>query len=93
MNTITVSQINKKIKLLPVNLLQEVDAYLDTLSQKINNKDWSETLTENQLLLIEKGKMDIEQGKVYSHKEAKQKIKEYIKTKLVSGNCLVCKCS
>ena len=81
MNTITVSQINKKIKLLPVNLLQEVDAYLDTLSQKINNKDWSETLTENQLLLIEKGKMDIEQGKVYSHKEAKQKIKEYIKNK------------
>lgn len=81
MNTIIVSQINKKIKLLPVNLLQEVDAYIDTLCQKTNNKDWSETLTENQLSLIEKGKIDIEQGKVYSHKEAKQKIKEYIKNK------------
>jgi hypothetical protein len=79
MNTITPLQINKKINLLPVTLLQEVDKYIDFLNFKY--ADWGQQLSENQITLIEKGTKDIEENRVISHKEAKEKIKNYIKNK------------
>ena len=82
MSTITASQINKKIKSLPANLLEELDKYIDFLTFK-SQPDWADQLTEQQISLIEKGKKDIEENKVISHKEAKERIKSYIKNKSV----------
>ncbi len=81
MNTITASKINQKVNTLPEKLLQELDDYIDFLKYKYAQKDRSDDLTEQQIKLIEKGKKDIAQGKVISHTEAKQKIKNYIKSK------------
>jgi hypothetical protein len=83
MDAVTVSQINKKIKSLPVNLLQEVDKFIDFLNYKSSHSDWSEQLSDEQRSLVEKGKKDIEESKVYSHKEAKQRIAAYIKNKSI----------
>ena len=81
MNTITASQINQKVNALPEMLLQELDDYIDFLKYKYTQKDWSDNLTEQQVQLIEKGRNDIAQGRVFSHTEAKEKIKNYIKNK------------
>ena len=81
MAAITASQINQKIKSLPVNLLYEVDKYIEFLAFKASHSDWSEQLSEQQIKLIEKGKKDIEENRVMSHKEAKERIKNYIKNK------------
>jgi len=81
MNTITAFQINQKVNALPEKLLQELDDYIDFLKYKYAQKDWSDDLTEQQIKLIEKGKNDLEQGKVLSHTQAKEKIKNYIKNK------------
>jgi len=82
MSSATVSKISQKIKSLPENLLQEVDQYIDFLKYKNDQSDWSESMSDNDLSLIEKGKKDIEEGRVYSHKVAKQKIADYIKNKV-----------
>jgi len=81
MNTITAFQINQKVNALPEKLLQELDDYIDFLKYKYAQKDWSDDLTDQQIKLIEKGKNDLEQGKVLSHTQAKEKIKNYIKNK------------
>lgn len=81
MNTITASQINQKVNELPEKLLQELDDYIDFLKYKYAQKDWSDNLTEQQVQLIEKGRNDIAQGRVFSHNEVKDKIKNYIKNK------------
>ncbi len=82
MSSATISKINQKIKSLPENLLKEVDQYIDFLKYKNDQSDWSESISEDELSLIKKGKKDIEEGRVYSHKEAKQKIADYIKNKV-----------
>jgi hypothetical protein len=79
MNTITPLQINKKINLLPVTLLEEVDKYIDFLNFKYT--DWGQQLSENQIALIEKGKKDIDENRIMSHNEAKERIKNHIKNK------------
>ncbi|MEP7094754.1 MAG: DUF2281 domain-containing protein [Flavobacterium sp.] len=81
MGTITPSKLNQKIKLLPANLLQEVNDYIEFLAFKSSHTDWADQLTEKQISLIEKGKKDIKENKVVSHKEAKERIKNYIKNK------------
>jgi len=81
MNTITAFQINQKVNALPEKLLKELDDYIDFLKYKYAQKDWSDDLTDQQIKLIEKGKNDLEQGKVISHTQAKEKIKNYIKNK------------
>ncbi|WP_296144102.1 DUF2281 domain-containing protein [uncultured Flavobacterium sp.] len=81
MDSITVSKLSQKIKLLPDDLLQEVDKFIDFLNYKSENADWSEFLTDEQRLLIKKGSDDISQGKTYSHAAAKQIIKDHIKSK------------
>lgn len=81
MATITTEQINQKLKLLPSNLLQEVNDYIEFLTFKSSQSDWAEQLNEQQISLIKKGKKDIEENKIVSHKEAKEKIQNYIKNK------------
>lgn len=81
MATITASQINQKIKHLPNNLLQEVNDYIEFLAFKSSQKDWATDLSKEQVSLIEKGKKDITQGKVITHKEARERIKNYIQNK------------
>ena len=81
MATITASQINIKINALPINLLQEVDKYIEFLTFKSSHSDWAEQLSEQQISLIEKGKKDHEENRVIPHKEAKERIKHYIKNK------------
>jgi len=81
MDSITVSKLSQKIKMLPDDLLQEVDKFIDFLNYKSENADWSDFLTDEQKLLIKKGSNDISNGNTYSHAEAKQKIKEHIKSK------------
>lgn len=77
--TVTTAQINEKVKSLSATLLQEVDKYIDFLNYK--NADWAEELSEHQGQLIKNGKNDIEQNKVLSNSEAKEKIKNYINGK------------
>jgi hypothetical protein len=81
MKIITPLQVTKKINLLPATLLQEVDKYIDFLNYKYS--DWAEQLSEEQIQLIEKGTKDIEENRLIPHKEAKERIKEYIKNKSV----------
>jgi hypothetical protein len=81
MKTITPLQVNKKINSLPASLLQEVDKYIDFLTYKYS--DWAEQLSEQQIQLIEKGVKDIEENRLIPHKEAKERIKNYIKNKSV----------
>jgi hypothetical protein len=81
MNPITPLEVNKKINSLPATLLQEVDKYIDFLTYKYS--DWAEQLSEQQIQLIEKGTKDIEENRLIPHKEAKERIKDYIKNKSV----------
>lgn len=83
METITPLQISQKINSLPATLLLEVDKYIDFLKYKYSQSDWAEKLSDQQIQLIEKGKIDIEENRVMSHKEAKEKIKNHIKNKSV----------
>jgi phosphoserine aminotransferase len=81
MATINASQLNQKIKLLPANLLQEVNDYIEYLTFKSSQKDWANDLAKEQISLIEKGKKDTEENRVISHKEARKQIDNYIKNK------------
>jgi hypothetical protein len=83
MEAITPLQISQKIDSLPVSLLVEIDKYIDFLKYKYSQSDWAENLSEQQMQLVEKGKKDIEENRVMSHKEAKEKIKNHIKNKSV----------
>lgn len=81
MNSVTPLDVNRKINALPDALLQEVDKYIDFLNFKHAN--FGNQLSENEILLIEKGKSDIEQNRLIPHKEAKERIKNYIKNKSI----------
>ncbi|HTG65320.1 MAG TPA: hypothetical protein VL859_02985 [Flavobacterium sp.] len=81
MKTITPLDVTKKINALPASLLQEVDKYIDFLTYKYS--DWAEQLSEEQVQLIEKGTKDIEENRLIPHKEAKERIKNYIQNKSV----------
>jgi hypothetical protein len=81
MTTINASQLNQKIKLLPSHLLQELNDYIEFLAFKSSQKDWANDLANEQISLIEKGKKDIEENRLVSHKEARERIKNYIQNK------------
>ena len=83
MEKITPLQISQKINSLPATLLLEVDKYIDFLTYKYSQSDWAEKLSEQQMQLVEKGKKDIEENRVMSHKEAKEKIKNHIKNRTI----------
>ena len=79
--TITIKHLEDNIKTLPEDLYGEVNDFVDflkTKSESKNSKDWSENLTNYQKNSIEKGISDIENGRTYSHEEAKQRIKNYL---------------
>jgi Protein of unknown function (DUF2281) len=78
MNTLNYQEINKKINLLPKNLLQEVNDYIDFLTYKNTEKDWANYLTEKQKELIEQGKRDIENNNMVSQDVAKERIKKFL---------------
>lgn len=79
MNSINANDVNKKINALPIPLLQEVDNYIDFLNFRHSNL--SDEYSDEAIALIEKGKNDIEQNRLIPHKEAKERIKQYIKSK------------
>lgn len=83
MDTVTASKLSQKIQSLTDDLLQEVDKFIDFLNYKSSNIDWSETINETQNELIKKGEDDILNERVFSHSEAKQRMKEYIKSKFL----------
>ena len=82
MDSITASKLSQKLKLLPDDLLQEVDKFVDYLKYKSEHNDWSGDLMDNQKQSIKNGSEDISNGKTYSHAEAKQIIKEHINRKI-----------
>ncbi len=81
MNKMSITQINQKINSLPEDMLKELDEYIDFFKYKYSQKELKVNLTEQQLQLIEKGRNDLIQGKVLSHSEAKEKIKNHVKNK------------
>lgn len=82
MDSITASKLSQKLKLLPDDLLQEVDKFVDYLKYKSEHNDWSDDLTDSQKNSVKSGSEDIANGKTYSHAEAKQIIKEHINRKI-----------
>ncbi len=83
MSAITASEIIQKIKALPLDLLHEIDKYIEFLTFKSSHSDWSEHLSNQHISLIEKGTKDIEKNRVIQHKLAKEQIKNHIKRKSV----------
>jgi hypothetical protein len=77
MNTTDALKVSQKINALPLPLLQDVDRYIDFLNFKY--ADWGEQLTE--IYLIKKGTDDILNNRIVPHEEAKEKIKNHIKSK------------
>ncbi|KFC18758.1 DUF2281 domain-containing protein [Chryseobacterium sp. FH1] len=78
---ITIKHLEDNIKTLPEDLYDEVNDFVDFLKFKYeskDSKDWSDNLTTFQKSSIEKGISDIENGRTYSHEEAKQRIKNYL---------------
>ena len=75
--TIKISQENKKI----------LDERLNDYLQNPNDvQDFDKMLDELEVSLINKGKKDIEDGRLIPHKEAKERIKNYIKSKSLLKN-------
>lgn len=81
MSTISTADINKKINTLPISLLVEVDKFIDFLNFKEQQFDWANQLTETQLLLVNKGRKDIKENKIYSNQRAKEMINDYKNSK------------
>ncbi|KFC20851.1 DUF2281 domain-containing protein [Epilithonimonas lactis] len=78
---ITIKKLEENIKTLPEDLYDEVNDFVDFLKFKyenISSDDWSENLSDYQKKSIDSGVSDIENGRVYSHDEAKQRIKNYL---------------
>ncbi len=70
--TIKISQETKKI----------LDERLNDYLQNPNDvQDFEAMLDKLEVSLINKGKKDIEEGRLIPHKEAKERIKQYIKSK------------
>jgi hypothetical protein len=79
MNTINSFDVNQKINALPKSLLVQVDTFIDFLNFK--KSDVNENFNNSQIESIIKGKNDIENDRLIPHKEAKERIKNYIKSK------------
>lgn len=83
MTSINASQLYQKISQLPDGLLHEISNYIDYLVFKSSKNDWANELSSKQISLIEKGIKAIEENKVVTHKEARKRIDNYIKNKMV----------
>ncbi len=80
---ITIKDLENNLKTLPKELFGNVNDYIDFLKEKYLDKDWASQLSENQKKSIEKGISDIENNNTIPHKEAKQKIKDYLESKVI----------
>ena len=80
---ITIKDLENNLKTLPKELLGNVNDYIDFLKEKYLDKDWASQLSENQKKSIEKVISDIENNNTIPHKEAKQKIKDYLESKVI----------
>ncbi|GGG61364.1 hypothetical protein [Epilithonimonas arachidiradicis] len=81
---ITIKDLENDLKSLPTELLQQVSDYVAFLKMKYTgqvNEDWADYLSESQKESISKGLEDIDNGKVYSHEEAKERIRNYLSEK------------
>jgi predicted transcriptional regulator len=79
MSAINPEILHQKIDALPETLLQEVDKYIDFLKDKLfKNTHAAENAAFS---LIKKGKDDIDNNRLFSHEEARQKIAKYITNK------------
>lgn len=81
---ITIKDLENNIKGLPVDLYKQVNDYIDFLKLKYAgkvNEDWADYLSESQKESIDQGLEDIKNGRVYSHSEAKERIKNYLSEK------------
>ena len=79
MSSINPEMLHQKIDALPENLLFEVDRYIDFLKDKFFENSHA---TENAVIsLIKKGKDDIDNKRLISHAEARQRIAKYIENK------------
>jgi len=65
------------------SLMEQLTELESKLDSKSSQSDWADQLNEPQIALIEKGKKDIEENKVVSHEEAKERIESYIKKKSI----------
>lgn len=79
MSTINSFDVNQKINALPKSLLEQVDTFIDFLNFK--KIDENENFNNSQIESIIKGKNDVENDRLIPHKEAKERIKQYIKSK------------
>jgi len=78
---ITIKHLQDNIQTLPEDFYEEVNDFVDFLKSKkrnMNSQDWAENLTDYQKKSIDKGLDDIENGRVYSHSEAKERIRNYL---------------
>ncbi len=79
MSTINSFDVNQKINALPKSLLEQVGTFIDFLNFK--KIDENENFNNSQIESIIKGKNDVENDRLIPHKEAKERIKQYIKSK------------
>lgn len=79
---ITIKELEKNLKSLPKEFFGQVNDYIDFLKSKYSETkivtDWAENLTDSQKKSIDKGIDNIQNGKTYSHEDAKQRIKQYL---------------
>lgn len=74
----------KKLELIHLVLETQEEYVLNKLKEvfgKGRDVDWATKLSEGQLSLIEMGRKDIDENRIIPHKEAKKRIKDYIKSK------------
>lgn len=80
MDSITHQKLSDKIKKLPDFLAEELSDFIDFLVFK-KEKDWADSLTEEDRRSIDQGLKDIDEGNVYSHESVMEEIAQYRKTK------------
>lgn len=66
---LTLNTIIEEIKDVPVNKLEELHQFIQTLILKNKKTDWWDEISEAERQLIEEGEKDIEEGRVISHED------------------------
>lgn len=80
MGTLELRKLTDRIKELPENMIQEISDFVDYLVFK-NQKDWYDSLTPEEKESIESGLKDVEEGRVISHEEVMEEVRQKIQTK------------
>lgn len=80
METIFHKNLSQKIKELPENLVEKVSDYIDFLLYK-TERDWFDSMNEEQRKDINQGLEDIKNGNVHSHNAVMEEMTQYINSK------------